>query len=126
MHRAVIDDTQVVLVDSTVAVLIELGECHIYHFHSLRIWTSTNTNKEFIVAYDSVLVSVEIVKQESSLIFCNLRTQVLKSPVELLFVNFAITIVIHDSERSSHTTDGLDSSIVEILTDLLENYRNEK
>ena len=69
MHGAVINDAKIVLVNCTIAILIELAECLFYHFHSGCIRHSTDTDKEFIIAHNTILVGVEIGKQESSLIF---------------------------------------------------------
>ena len=69
VHRAVVDDAKISLVNPSVAVLIELGESLVDHLFSLVTRFTTHANEEFIVAHDSILVRVEVLEQECSLVF---------------------------------------------------------
>ena len=120
--RSVVDDTQVGAGNCTIAVGIEFAEALIDDLLTSLIGCTTQAEQEFVVAHDAVFVSIEVVQQDLSLIHRNLRAHVLHTPVELLLVNLAITIVIEDAEGASHSTDGPYTTCVQTCPDAIENF----
>ena len=102
----VIDNAQVGRGDRAVAVLVELCEGHVDDSHAGLIGGAADAVQELVVADNTVLVEVQVVEEELSLALGNISAEVLQAPVELLHVNLAITIVVHDFERAAHATDG--------------------
>ena len=121
MLRAVVHYAHVARVDHAVAILVELGEAKVDDVLAGRVGSSTDSVKELIVADDAVLVEVEVVEEDAGFSLGNLGAQVLQPPVELLLVDLAVTIVVHDAERSTHAADGSHTTGVEASFNFLEN-----
>ena len=95
---AVVDDAQVGGGDGTVTIGIELSEALVDDFLSGLIGGASDSVKELVVTDDTILVHVKMFKEDASLALRDFGTKVLESPVELLFVDFAVTVVINDTE----------------------------
>ena len=123
---AVVDDTQVGGGDGTVTIGIELSETLVDDFLSGLIGGASDSVKELVVTDDTILVKVKMIKENASLALRDGSSEVLQSPVELLFVDFTITVVINDTERTAHATDGAYAAGGEGCLHLLENLLHEK
>ena len=66
-----------------------------------------------------------MVQQSLGLAHGNVDSIILEAPVELLLVNFAVTIIVHDAERSAHATDGPDSACLQASFHLFKNFREK-
>ena len=117
----VVDDAQVARVDNTVAILIELLESLVNDGHTGGVRCSTDSVEELVEADDAVLVGVEVAEQDLGLVLGDVGAHVLKAPVELLHLNLAIAIVVHDSESTAHATDGANTTRLQGGLHLLEN-----
>jgi len=123
---AVVDDAQVGGGDGTVTIGIELSEALVDDFLSGLIGGASDSVKELVVTDDTILVEVKMIEENTSLALSDRGSEVLKSPVELLFVDFAITVVINDTERTAHATDGAYAAGGEGCLHLVENLLQEK
>ena len=119
--RAVVHYAHVTRVDHTVAVLVELGKALVDDRLAGSVGSSTDSVKELIVADDAILVEVEVVEEDAGFSLGNFGAQVLEPPVELLLVDLAVTIVVHDAERATHAADSSHTTGVEASFNFLEN-----
>ena len=88
---------------------------------SYGVWCASDSIKELIVTDDTVLVGVQVLEQDLGLSLSQIGAHVLHSPVELLLVNLSVSIIIENTESSSHTSDCLDATGVQTCLNLLEN-----
>ena len=95
---AVVDYAQVGGGDGTVTISVELLEALVDDSLSGLVGHASDSVKELVVTDDTILVHVKMFKEDASLALRDFGTKVLESPVELLFVDFAVTVVINDTE----------------------------
>lgn len=119
--RAVIDYAHVARVDHAVAVLVKLAEALVDDRLAGSVGGSTDSVKELIVADDAILVEVKVVEEDAGFSLGNLGAHVLQSPIELLLVDLAVTIVVHDFEGTTHAADGSHTTGGEASFNFLEN-----
>ena len=102
----VINSAQVCRGDRAVAITVELGEALVNNSLSVGVWRAANAVEELVVTDDAILVRVKVTREGLVLTHVDVDAVILKAPVELLHVDLAVTIVVHDSERAAHATDG--------------------
>ena len=121
---AVVDDTQVGGGNRAAAILIELSEALVNNLHAGLVGCTADSVQEFVVADDAVLVEIQVIEQDLGLALANVSAEVLHAPVELLHVDFTVTVVVEDAERTAHSADSADTACVQAGAHLLENCRN--
>ena len=122
----VVYDAEVCRGNSAIAIAVKLGEALINNLLSSGIWRSAEAIKELVVTDDTILVRVKVVQESLGLTHVDVNAVILKAPVELLLVNFPVTIVVHDAEGTSHTTDGPNSAGLQAGFHLLKNLKKGK
>lgn len=122
----VVHHAQVGRGDRAVAVLVELGEALANDLHAGRVRHAADAVQEFVVAHHAILIRVQVLKQKLGLAFGDICAQVLQAPVELLLVDLAVAIVVHDAEGATHTADGSHATTVQAGFNLLENWAREE
>ena len=120
---AVVDNTEVSGVDSTIVISVELCEAQVDNILSRRVGRATKTEQELVVADDAVFVGIKVVEEDLGLVHGDSRSKVLQSPVELLLLNLSITIVVHDAERTSHAADGTHATRHQGCSYSVENFK---
>ena len=121
VEAAVEDWGQVRGSDATISVPIELCECSINDLLAFLVWHATNTNKELVIVDEAISVGVEALNKNLTFALADGDSEVLDAPVELLLVELAVTIVVHNTECTTHTTDSLRSASLESSTYLGDN-----
>ena len=122
----VVYDAEVSRGNSAIAITIKLGEALIDNSLSVGVWRSAEAIEELVVTDNAILVSVKVVQKGLGLAHVDVDSVILKAPVELLLVDFAIAIVVHDAERTAHTTDGPNSAGSQAGFHLLKNLKGKK
>ena len=121
MVACVVDDAKVARVNHAVSVRVKLAVGLVDDLLAGLVGGATDSVKELVEADNAVLIRVQVAKKDGSLILRDSGTQVLQSPVELLHLDFAITVVVHDFEGAAHSTNGADATGVQASLNLLEN-----
>ena len=119
----VVYDAEVCRGNSAISIAVKLGEALINNLLSVGIWCSAEAIEELVVTDDAILVRVKVVQESLGLMHGDVNAVILKAPVELLLVNFPVTIVVHDAEGTSHTTDGPNSAGCQAGFHLLKNLK---
>ena len=122
----VVYDAEVCRGNSAIAIAVKLSEALINNLLSCGIWRSAEAIEELVVTDDTILVRVKVVQESLGLTHVDVNAVILKAPVELLLVNFPVTIVVHDAEGTSHTTDGPNSAGLQAGFHLLKNLKKGK
>ena len=122
----VVYDAEVCRGNSAIAIAVKLSEALVDNSLSVGVWRSAEAIEELVVTDDAILVSVKVVQESLGLTHVDVDTVILKAPVELLLVDFPVTIVVHDAERTSHTTDGPNSAGSQAGFHLLKNLKKGK
>ena len=123
---SVINDAKVSRGDLTVAIAVKLGETPIDNLLSCLIWRPAKAVEELVVTDDAILVGIKVVQESLGLAHVDVHSVVLQTPVELLLVDFAVAIVVHDAERAAHATDSPDSAGLQAGSHLIKNFERKK
>ena len=115
MHLCVVLLLDVVLVKLTRAVDVDLFESLLDKALSDWVHLSSDIPHEFIVGDLSVLVSVEQIEELSALFGGDGHSEVAQCLPELLDVQSAATIVIHDLENALHAEQATRTSRCQLL-----------
>ena len=103
---AVVHDAQVRRVHDAAAVRIELDEALVDDCLPGSVRGAADAIEELVVADHAVLVRVQVFQEQLRLPLGNGRAKVHQTPVELLFIDLAVTVVVHDAERAAHAANG--------------------
>lgn len=99
---AVVDTGEVAGGDNIIGVItVELGESLVDDGLADFVGLATETNEELIEGNETVRVDIEGVDKDASFLLGEGASHVLKAPVELLLVQFAVTVVINDLEGAA-------------------------
>ena len=121
MERAVVDGSEISGCDSAVTVNIKLSESLVDVDLSGFVGASTESDEEFIVVNETVLVGIKVFNENLSLALRDVDSHVFDAPVKFLFVEGSVTTVVHNLEDTSHSSDGLSTSACKADSDLIEN-----
>jgi len=112
--------SNVVELNGTVAVLIELGKGKHDHGGSTLVHFSTDSGEEFVVGNSTVVVFVEVFENAFKFRRAEFVAVFTEAPHEFVAVKFLITVIVHASEHKSEAADAVSTSGVEGLSDLVE------
>jgi hypothetical protein len=110
----------VVELNGTVAVLIELGKGKHDHIGSTLVHLSTDSGKEFVVGNSTVVVFVEVFENAFKFGRAEFVAVFKEAPPELGTVKLLVAVIVHASEDEGESTDTVSTSGVEGGSDLLE------
>ena len=110
MEAAVIDWSEISASDTAISIVVELAESLVDKFLASLIGHASHSDEELVVVNTAVLVGIETLDENFTLTLCDVHSQVLDAPVELLLIELPVAIVIDDTEGPSHSTDGLSAA----------------
>ena len=123
---SVVYDAKVSRGDRTISIAVKLGETLIDNLLSIGIWRPAEAVEELVVTDNAILVSVKVVQKGLGLAHVDVDSVILQAPIELLLVDFAVAIVVHDAERTAHTTDSPDTAGLQAGSHLIKNLKGKK
>ena len=85
------------------------------------VGSATDSVEELIEAHNTVLVGIQVAKEDGGLVLGDVGAEVLQSPIELLHVNFTVAVIVHDSEGASHATNRAHAARLKASLHLVEN-----
>lgn len=89
---------------------------------SLSIHFSSDSSQELVIVQSSILVSIELIKDESYVIGSELNFEVFDCLSELSGWDCLIHVVVNHSEASSNTDDAIGASVGEWFSKYFENF----
>lgn len=120
MLRRVVAGGQVSAVHLAGTVGVELGEGAVDDLLAHFVGLATDAAEELVEVNEAVAVGVESLEANLGLALADGATKVLKAPVELLLVELAVALLVHDLEGAAETTDGLAAAGLQVAADLIE------
>ena len=97
---------------AAISIEIKLAESLVDKLHALFVGHASHSDEELVIVDEAIFVCVETLNKNLTFAFGNLNAQVLHTPVELLLIELAVSIIIDDAESSSHSSDGLGALLV--------------
>jgi hypothetical protein len=122
VHGAVVHGAQIASSDARSTVNVEFVEGRVDAFLAHLVGASAHAEEELIEVDVAIVVGVEALEEHGALVLGKLAAHILKAPVELLLVELAVALHVHDSERAAETTDGLGTAGHEVFTHLLDDF----
>ena len=127
VHAAVVDAFEISGSDFTGAVGIELKERLVDHSLTLSVEGAADADQELVEVDVTIAIGVEKGHECVSLSAGNSHLDLAETRVELLSVDLVVSIEgVEVPEGSSETSDSLGTTGLNLLSDSVENYKQEE
>ena len=109
----------------SITVIINLLKCLNYELSSELIHRSNNNSNEFIKVNISVSVKIECLEKTVNILLANIDLEISYTFLELIHIKGTRIIVIHNFELSSETNHTSSTSLLELVSESLNNHALE-
>jgi len=118
MVGSVVDITDVVDINPTIAILVKLLESLGDDSLTLRVHRATDGTKELVVRALTIVIDIEVVEENADLTLREVQLEVVHGLGELVLVEGLRVIIIHDLELSLETDNATSAAGCKFLLEL--------